>query len=334
MADVFDVLSEKLSEVVCFGKETLSDVEDFIPTGCYVLDKIIGGGIPEKRITEIFGDESTGKSTLGLSILRQAQLKADYYVPVLIDTETSYDTNRAVQLGLDTNRLLYSDLDTIEDVFDLMTKVAKEAKKANKKARTVIVWDSLAATTTKAELEGVVGDSQYGLHARLLSQGFRMYRRIISEYDVTLIVLNQTRQNIQTFGYGPHYTTFGGKALKFYSSVRIRLRVVEKVKQGDNINAVKVEAETVKNKIYAPFKKVRFYIDFNEGIDNISSTLDYAIQEGFVEKKGGWYEYKGKKYRGVELVNYFKENVDELYNLIGGVNEEYKEQKIEQRSRR
>jgi len=315
MDDIFKSITRSLKDVILLNDNTISDVDSWISTGVDVLDSIMGEGVPEGRIVEIFGDESTGKSTLGLSILRQVQLKGDNYIPVLIDTEASFDTKRAEELGLDVGRLLYVDLDTIEDIFDFMKNIAKEIKSKGN-YRTVIVWDSLAATTTKAELEGMVGDQQYGLHARLLSQGFRMYRRLMSEYNVTLVVINQTREAMNTGYFGPSYVTFGGKALKFYSSIRLRMRVSEKIKKGDEVVGVKIRAETVKNKVYSPFKECYIYLDFEKGFDNFYSSVEYLLQKGVLKKSSGWVEYKNKKYRVVDLVSYFKENEVELKQLM------------------
>ena len=295
---------------------SISDVKEWVTSGCWVLDKITGGGIPVGRIVEIFGNEATGKSSLGFSILGEFQKRN--YITIMIDTETSYDTNRVKVFGVDPKRVLYSQLQTIEGVFTLMeTLMEKTRKQKNKKKKKLLIlWDSIPATSVKEELEGEFGNRYYGIHANMIAQGFRKIKRYLTWEGVTLVLINQERPNIGVM-FGPKYTTFGGKAVPFYASIRIRLSSVDKIEENKKIIGIRVKAMTVKNKVFPPFRSCNFILNFNTGFDNISSSIDYLVEQGSLEKKLGWITYKGKKYRNNEMQKYFKEHTDQLLLLIG-----------------
>lgn len=309
--------------VVSLGQETLADVKDWIPSGCLVLDKILSGGYgyPVNRIIEIFGEEGTGKTTLGIVALAETQKKGG--IAMMIDTETSYDRDRAKTLGLNIPELLYYQVETIEEVFKVMELSIEKIRSIDKNRLITILWDSAAATSTKQEIEGEMGDSGYfGSHAKLLSQGFRKFKRYFTWANVTLIIVNQVREMMQTgFFAGKKFTTFGGKAIGFYSSVRMEVSLKEKLKSGNNITGVKVRVRTRKNKVYAPFKECNLVIDFDSGIDDIGSSVLYLVDNKVLVDRLGWIQYNGAKYRYNDLVKYFEANRKELIELVKGVKE-------------
>lgn len=307
------------------GVETEADVKYWISTTCWPLDKILGGGLPLGRIVEIYGPDGCGKSTLGLAILSQAQKEKN--VTIMNDTENSYDSYRGTSAhNIIGEKLLYSEITSIEETFSMFEKIVNEMKKLDPDKKVFFLWDSVAATSTLSELEGMYGDDYYGIHARKMSQGFRKIRK---GSNATLLLINQIRQKMGT--YHPTYTTFGGWAVKFYPSIRLKMKVIEKIKSPgkDEYSGIKVEMFTKKNKVYPPFKKCNIIIDFKRGVDNVASCVDYFIEKDII-KKGkkenkktgdakelkGYYFLNEKNMRKIEMIKYFRENEDEMRELF------------------
>jgi len=307
------------------GVETDADVKYWISTTCWPLDKILGGGIPGGRIVEIYGPDGCGKSSLGLAILSQAQKEKN--VTIMNDTENSYDSYRGTSAhNIIGKKLLYSEIISIEETFSMFEIVINEMKSRNPKKKIFFLWDSVAATSTLSELEGMFGDDYYGIHARKMSQGFRKIKKGL---NMTLVLINQIRQKMGT--YHPTYTTFGGWAVKFYSSIRLKMKVIEKIKSPgkDEYSGVKVEMFTKKNKVYPPFRKCNIIIDFKRGVDNVASCVDYFIEKDIIKagkKKDketrkykelkGYYSWNEKNMRKIEIIRYFREHEDEMRDLF------------------
>ena len=273
-----------------FGKGTLmklgdaQDVKvDTISTGSPSLDSALGiGGIPKGRVTEIYGAESSGKSTLTYHVMASAQRNEG--TAAYIDAEHALDPGYAAKCGVDVESLLVSQPDTAEQALEISEYLVKSS------AVDVVVIDSVAAMVPKAELEGDMGDSHIGLQARLMSQALRKLTASISKSNTAVIFINQIREKVGVF-WGSPETTPGGKALKFYSSVRIDLRKIESLKQGTDIIGNRVRARVVKNKVAAPFKTAEFDIMFNEGISREGDLLDLSVTHQIVKKSGAFYSF-------------------------------------------
>ncbi len=277
-----------------FGKGSIMKLDgnvradvDSIPTGSLSLDIALGvGGIPRGRVIEIFGPESSGKTTLTLSIINQIQKKGG--TAAFIDAEHAFDASYAAKIGVKLEDLLVSQPDTGEQALE----IAETLVRSN--AVDLVVVDSVAALTPKAEIEGEMGDSHMGLHARLMSQALRKLTAVTSKSNTCLIFINQIRMKIGVM-FGNPETTTGGNALKFYSSVRIDLRRIETLKKGDEAVGNRVRAKIVKNKVAAPFKEAEFEIHFNEGISYTTDLMDQAIKLEVIEKSGAWLSFEGEK---------------------------------------
>ncbi|MFH1837298.1 MAG: recombinase RecA [Candidatus Omnitrophota bacterium] len=281
----------------------------FIPTGSIALDNALGiGGVPRGRVVEIFGPESSGKTTLALNILANAQKTGGEVA--FIDAEHAFDPTYAKMIGVDLDRLLISQPDNGEQGLD----IAETLVRSN--ALDVIVIDSVAALTPKKEIEGDMGDSHMGLQARLMSQALRKLTAVISKSKTCVIFINQIRMKIGVM-FGNPETTTGGNALKFYSSVRIDLRRIASLKKGERVIGNRVKAKVVKNKVAAPFRTAEFDIMFDEGISRSSSVIDMGEEIGVIKKTGTWLSYGEEKIgQGKENARlYLKENTS-LLNKI------------------
>ncbi len=261
-----------------------------ISTGCMSLDAAIGiGGVPKGRIIEVFGPESSGKTTICLHVIAEAQKQGG--LAAFIDTEHALDINYAQRLGIDLNNLLLSQPEFGEQALEIVETLVRSG------AIDVIVIDSVAALTPRVEIEGEMGDSQMGSQARLMSQAMRKLNAAIGKSNTCVMFTNQLRSKIGVI-YGNPETTTGGNALKFYASVRIDIRRKEVIKEGQNIVGNRVRAKIVKNKVAPPFKEVEFDIMYNEGISKIGDLIDVGTEFGIIQKSGSWYAFGGERVQG------------------------------------
>jgi len=259
---------------------------DSIPTGAISLDIALGvGGVPKGRIIEIYGPESSGKTTLALSIAAEAQKAGG--IAALIDAEHAFDPEYAKKIGIKTEDLLVSQPDYGEQALEILETLLRSG------AVDVVIVDSVAALTPKAEIDGEMGDSHMGLQARLMSQALRKITGIASKTNATVIFINQLRQKIGIM-FGNPETTTGGNALKFYSSVRMDIRQKEKITSNEQVVGGLVRVKIVKNKVSPPFREAEFEIRYGEGIDKISSLIDAALKHNVIEKSGAWFKRNGE----------------------------------------
>jgi len=281
------------------------DVEA-ISTGCLSLDMALGvGGVPKGRIIEVFGPESSGKTTLALHIVAECQKNGGK--AAFIDAENALDPEYAKNLGCNADDLLVSQPDSGEQALDILQKLLETA------ALDVIVIDSVAALVPKAELDGQIGDVTVGLQARLMSQALRKITGSIQRKNTLVIFINQIRMKIGVM-FGSPETTTGGNALKFYSSVRLDIRRIGAIKDGDEVIGNETRVKVVKNKMAPPFKVAEFQILYVKGINRKAEIIEYAVQKGIVEKAGSWYSYKGDKIgQGMSKVTEF---LDENPNIL------------------
>jgi recombination protein RecA len=271
---------------------------DVISTGSLGLDVALGiGGLPRGRVVEIYGPESSGKTTLTLQVIAEAQKIGG--AAAFIDAEHALDPGYAEKLGVDVDELLVSQPDTGEQALEIADMLVRSA------AIDVVVIDSVAALTPKAEIEGDMGDSHMGLQARLMSQALRKLTANIKRSNTMVIFINQIRMKIGVM-FGSPETTTGGNALKFYASVRLDIRRIGAIKKGDEITGNETRVKVVKNKMAPPFKKAEFQILYGEGISREAELIDMGVQHGFVEKSGAWYSY------GKDRIGQGKDNVREF----------------------
>ena len=283
-------------------RETLA--LEAISTGSISVDHAIGiGGFPRGRVVEVYGPESSGKTTLALSVVGQAQRRGG--IAAFIDAEHALDAEYAVKLGVDIDNLLVSQPDNGEQALEIAEMLVRS------NAVDVVVVDSVAALVPKAELEGEMGDSHVGLQARLMSQALRKLTAIVAKSKTCLIFINQIREKIGVM-FGNPETTTGGRALKFYSSVRIDIRRIAAVKEGDVVVGSRTKVKIVKNKVAAPFREAEFDILYGEGISREGDVLDLAVTNNIVEKSGAWFSFSGERIgQGRENVRQFlKDNRD------------------------
>ena len=258
-----------------------------ISTGSLGLDMAIGvGGVPRGRVIEIFGPESSGKTTLSLHVIAEAQKNGG--AAAFIDAEHALDIGYARKLGVNADDLLISQPDTGEQALEIAETLVRSG------AVDVIVIDSVAALVPRAEIEGEMGDAHMGLQARLMSQALRKLTAAISKSLTTVIFINQIRMKLGVM-FGNPETTTGGNALKFYSSIRLDIRKIESLKEGQDVTGNRVRVKVVKNKLAPPFKQAEFDILFDEGISRIGELIDIGVDKGIVEKSGSWYAYKGER---------------------------------------
>lgn len=272
--------------VMKLGDRPTVDV-DSIPTGSLLLDNALGiGGYPKGRIIEIFGPESSGKTTLALHAIAEAQAKGGR--AAFVDAEHAIDPVYAKHLGVNVDELILSQPDNGEQALEIVELLAKS------NAIDIIVVDSVAALVPQAEIEGVMSDNQVGLQARLMSKAMRKLAGVLNKSLCTVIFINQLREKVGVM-YGNPETTTGGRALKFYASVRIDIRRAEVIKEGTDVIGNTVNIKIVKNKVAPPFKTCKIDLIYGEGISRYGEILDLAVELGFVKKSGAWYEYNGER---------------------------------------
>ena len=317
--------------IMRLGDNTTVNIEA-ISTGSLGLDLALGiGGLPKGRIIEVYGPESSGKTTLALQVVASAQKKAG--ICAFIDAEHALDPVYAKNLGVDVDKLLVSQPDAGEQALEIADTLVKSG------AVDVLVVDSVAALVPKAELEGDMGDSHMGLHARLMSQALRKLTSSISRSNAMVIFINQIRMKIGVM-FGSPETTTGGNALKFYASVRLDIRRIGQIKDKDQIVGNQTRVKVVKNKVAPPFKITEFDILYGEGISKEGEIIDLGVAEGFVEKSGSWYSFNGNRIgQGRENAKKFlldnKEIADEIEGMIrkkNSTSEEEQEQLEEEKS--
>ena len=303
--------------IMKLGDESVENIE-VIPTGSIALNAALGvGGYPKGRVIEIYGPESSGKTTLAIHAIAEAQKNGG--IAAFIDAEHAFDRFYAEKLGVDVENLWISQPDNGEQALEIAEQLIRSS------AVDIIVIDSVAALTPKAEIEGDMGDSKMGLQARLMSQALRKLTAAINKTNTTCIFINQLRDKIGVM-FGNPETTTGGNALKFYASVRLDIRSIGKLKDGDDIKGNQVRVKVVKNKVAPPFRKAEFDIMFGKGISREGDILDLAADCGIVVKSGAWYAYNGDKIgQGRENAkNYLKENPLICEEIEAKVRDKYK----------
>jgi recombination protein RecA len=305
--------------IMKLGESAASSMNvECIPSGSIALDMALGGGYPKGRIIEIYGPESSGKTTLTLHAV--AQVQRDGGTAAFVDAEHALDPVYARRIGVDIDNLLVSQPDTGEQALEITETLVRSG------AVDIIIVDSVAALTPRAEIEGEMGDAHMGLQARLMSQALRKLTGAISRANCTVILTNQLREKIGVM-FGNPETTTGGKALKFYASIRLEVRRTGQIKDGDNVTGSQTKVKVVKNKIAPPFRTAEFDIMYNEGISQSGSTLDVATEMGLIQKSGSWFSYGEEKIaQGRESAkNWLKENPKVMEELNKKIRESKKE---------
>ena len=316
-----DALTDTLNQIEKkYGKGTVMRLGDakqveveVIPTGSLTLDLALGaGGIPKGRVIEIFGPESSGKTTLALHMVAEAQKRGE--TAAFVDAEHALDPEYARRIGVDTKNLLISQPDTGEQALDVVEALIRSNSVG------IIVIDSVAALVPRAEIEGDMGDSHMGLQARLMSQALRKITAVVSRSRTSVVFINQLRMKIGIM-FGNPETTTGGNALKYYSSVRLDIRRIESIKVGEVAVGNRVPVKVVKNKIAPPFRQAEFDLMFAGGVSREGELLDLAVSKNIIAKAGAWYEFEGNKIgQGKEAVKEFlkadKKTADKLEKMI------------------
>ncbi len=290
------------------GEKAAVPIES-ISTGSIGLDYALGiGGVPRGRITEIFGPESSGKTSLALHIIAEAQKKKGY--AAFVDAEHALDPNYAKALGVNIEELIISQPDYGEQALEITEQLIRSG------AIDAIVIDSVAALVPRAELQGEMGDAQMGLQARLMSQALRKLAGIVAKSNTAVIFINQVREKIGIMFGNPEVTT-GGRALKFYASVRIEIRKIAAIKEGENVIGSHTKVKVVKNKLAAPFKEAEFDIDYGKGISKFGEIIDLGVDFKIIEKSGSWFTYKDTRLgQGRENVKSFLEQNKDILEKI------------------
>ena len=313
LQEAVDEIKQRFGEGAIMKLKEVRAVDvDAIPTGSISLDLALGvGGVPSGRVIEIFGPEGTGKSTLALHICAEAQKKGGN--AAFIDAEHALDPDYAKKIGVKIEDLLISQPDSGEQALQIVETLVRSGTVA------VIVVDSVAALTPKSEIAGEIGDQFIGLQARLMSQALRKLTSIVAKSKTSIVFLNQTRMKIGVM-FGNPETTPGGLALKFYASVRIDLRRIAQIKQGDQVIGSRIKFKIVKNKVAAPFKTAEFDIYYNEGISFVGDVLNVGLKQDVIKKAGSWFQYEDVKLgQGMEAARTFLKENPQILKKIKGV---------------
>ncbi|MBI2465933.1 MAG: recombinase RecA [Candidatus Sungbacteria bacterium] len=323
LQDTVKEIKERFGEgsIMVLGQAQKVDV-DAIPTGSISLDLALGvGGIPKGRIVEIYGPESSGKTTLTLHVVAEAQRRGG--LAAFIDAEHALDPDYARKIGVNVDNLLISQPDNGEQALDIMEALVKSGRVA------VIVIDSVAALTPQAEIEGEMGDMQMGLQARLMSKALRKVTNLAAKSGTTVIFTNQIRMKLGIM-FGNPETTPGGNALKFFSSVRMDIRRIAQLKNKDEIVGNRVRVKVVKNKVAAPFKQAEFDIMYNQGVARLADVLQTGVRLGVLEKSGSWFQYGGEKIgQGTEAsVGYLKNNPKIFADIVVNIRKKAAESQV------
>jgi recombination protein RecA len=321
LQEAVDEIKQRFGEGAIMKLRDVRAVDiDVIPTGAISLDSALGvGGVPRGRVVEIFGPESSGKSTIALHICAEAQKKGG--VAAFVDAEHALDPDYARKIGVNVEEILISQPDSGEQALQIVETLVMSGEVD------VIVIDSVAALTPKAEIAGEIGDQHIGLQARLMSQALRKLAGVVAKTKTSVVFLNQTRMKIGVM-FGNPETTPGGLALKFYSSVRIDLRRIAQIKQGENIVGSRVRAKIVKNKVAAPFKTAEFDIYYNEGVSRLGDILNTALKMEIIKKAGSWFQFEDQKIgQGVEgAKSFLKENPVAVKKIEAAIKKDIKGQ--------
>jgi len=305
-----------------FDVSTLNDedspcvVGEWMSTGCVALDSILGGGLPVGRIVEIYGDNSTGKSLIAAQVAALAQEEGD--IAVYADTETAVSLKIMEAVGVDISNLIYSVPDTIEEVFEFFDATIEAKAVANPEKKLVLIWDSIAATSVNQEVAAVYGKATMGRHAQIMSQGLRKIIRKISKGKVCGLFLNQTREKIGIM-FGDNVATFGGKAVGFYASIRVELKISNKIKVGKKVIGIMARAYVTKNKVAMPFKRATLPIFFGHGIDDALASF-YFLKDAKLLDGQGWYTIPAlpdiKKFQKSGFETVYDKHFQEIADLI------------------
>jgi len=296
--------------IMKLGDGVVHDIES-IPTGALSLDYALGiGGIPRGRVTEVYGPESSGKTTLCLHVIAEAQKKGG--LAAFIDAEHALDVNYAKRLGVDTSNLLISQPDFGEQALEIADTLVRS------NALDIIVIDSVAALVPRSEIEGEMGDATMAVQARLMSQALRKLTAAISKSKTAVVFINQLRSKIGVM-FGNPETTTGGNALKFYASVRIDIRRIAAIKDGDQVIGNRTKVKIVKSKVAPPFKQVEFDILYNEGISKTGDLIDLGVNQGIIKKSGAWFTYGEDRFQGREG---FRQKLVELPDMCESLEKE------------
>jgi recombination protein RecA len=291
-------------------------VSEWMSTGCLALDTIMGGGAPVGRIVEIYGDNSTGKSLIAAQIASVAQ--QDGAVVVYVDTESAVSLKIMEAVGVDTKKLIYTAPDTVEEVFEFFEGVLESKKKRFPNKRILLIWDSIAATSVDQEMANVYGKATMGRHAQIISQSMRKFTRRISKEHVCCIFVNQTREKIGVM-FGDNEATFGGKAMGFYASIRIRLKMGQKIKDGRRPIGIESRATIVKNKCAIPYLSAELPIYFGHGIDDALASYQYLKAGDMIDRKGKSYTIRDSGLPEFTMANwedYYDKNYDAIADII------------------
>jgi recombination protein RecA len=319
--DILSDIRKKKIDVTLLSEDTSPcTVSDWISTGCLALDRICGKGLPVGRVVEIFGDESTGKSLIAEQLASVAQ--QDGHIVAYADTETAVSKDMMEEVGVNIKELIYASPDTVEDVFKFFDALIESKRDRSPETVLVLIWDSIAATSSLQEMEKDYGQLGYPSQAKLISQGLRKITRMIAKDKVCLVLLNQIRENIGVM-YGPKVTTFGGWAVKFHASIRIELSKAGKIKMADKKTVgISTRAVTVKNKLSMPFQETVLPIYFGHGIDDARATLNYLKEHDLMVCPKGAREYTiaidgaDVKVKSSEWQTFYDENYDAIEKMV------------------